>query len=949
MTRALGKGRIDGFLGTNPTWGQVNAKVGKILEALDSNNVPTRYIIETTQKTGGKQIVGGLWANPLNTYAVGIRKVEDTSATITSGGESLITTATTINPLTITQIKFSSVGASLPDRNLTFLSSVWKTINAPLPVETSDGTGVEFRFELDSADAGQIGRIGFFNSSGALVGISVITGASGITKTVGTKFEFIVKFPLSQTAIGKLANTSSGNTHEVRDSLWGERFVGTFASGFNITSDSARIGRSVDGKYWEYTGTVPFNVTAGTTPGAPNFTPIKLDEIRAVDGLEDELDVRAVHLTLAQAQASNLKVGQYVRLTDYGNALHEVVPIADSGGDNYLTLTMQNKLRLAEEGVLKISYFGVSRNIADDHTDAIEALITARVGTRKYVDFEDYRLRFTRQLNFNEIWVKSSGAELLKDFDGTGLVITGGSYYFRLRGDFRITGHGAGYGDGTTESTNGEANGVVVQGCRLDIDGRFESTNHQGNGFFINCNGNMNRSVVKQLHAYSNNVRGIRFTGTQDDASVWDIATYTYGNYEGGVYVDDDFQGRQWDWFCYNEASNKATGLYGVYIGKLRLSKNVTVYSEEQTLTGDELHISANCENLQILDMRLNRSVNNSPETCNLVAGNGGVWSSGSTVFEPSVRATSLLDNATRYISKKYFGSSGSLLLEDRLYGNSVFERHINSRSTGVDLLLSQGGSLGNGYKHYGTGAPSDTTMAYGGTKDVPTASSLGNIFTERHYGQPSDTLRELTRVNHRLDSTSGDRGVSSIEWATTNADLLPSVKMTLQADGVLNVPAGVTPFTGLHVGRSETPIQTGFAVDCIGVIEEEVDVIGEDSDGNIISVGKYKQLTQMVKVTTQALSKVCSGIVDSCVGRTDGLYDVYIAAVGDNSTTNLKGFRVCGENGDIEAGDLLCTSSQEGVLMKAPDTINRSVCVFKAMQDASFTGDEVLDVYGYL
>jgi hypothetical protein len=79
------------------------------------------------------------------------------------------------------------------------------------------------------------------------------------------------------------------------------------------------------------------------------------------------------------------------------------------------------------------------------------------------------------------------------------------------------------------------------------------------------------------------------------------------------------------------------------------------------------------------------------------------------------------------------------------------------------------------------------------------------------------------------------------------------------------------------------------------------------------------------------------------------------LAAVGDSrqsnyGTTALTGFKVCNEGGAVSAGDLLCTSTTPGFLMKQPDDIMRSYTVGKAMEDIAFdSSGEAQGIYGYL
>jgi len=89
---------------------------------------------------------------------------------------------------------------------------------------------------------------------------------------------------------------------------------------------------------------------------------------------------------------------------------------------------------------------------------------------------------------------------------------------------------------------------------------------------------------------------------------------------------------------------------------------------------------------------------------------------------------------------------------------------------------------------------------------------------------------------------------------------------------------------------------------------------------------------------------------------REDGKEVAAVASVGDTRTwsfskeTPLMGFRVCNENGAIAPGDLLCTSSKPGRLMKQDDDLMHAYTVGKAMEAVSFDDNGDADgVYGFL
>jgi hypothetical protein len=76
----------------------------------------------------------------------------------------------------------------------------------------------------------------------------------------------------------------------------------------------------------------------------------------------------------------------------------------------------------------------------------------------------------------------------------------------------------------------------------------------------------------------------------------------------------------------------------------------------------------------------------------------------------------------------------------------------------------------------------------------------------------------------------------------------------------------------------------------------------------------------------------------------------ISVASVGDNECGQLKGFKVCNENGTISAGDLLTTSSTAGYLMKQSDDIMRSYTVGKSAVDVVFDNNNLaVDVYGFI
>lgn len=85
----------------------------------------------------------------------------------------------------------------------------------------------------------------------------------------------------------------------------------------------------------------------------------------------------ASHLTLAQAQAADLQVGRYVILTDFGNALYQVVLGTDTGG-YYQTYKAGFKFKLIGVSAVLASGFGFTTT--GDNTTALQGMLSY-VGT----------------------------------------------------------------------------------------------------------------------------------------------------------------------------------------------------------------------------------------------------------------------------------------------------------------------------------------------------------------------------------------------------------------------------------------------------------------------------------------------------------------------------------------------------------------------------------------
>ena len=158
-----------------------------------------------------------------------------------------------------------------------------------------------------------------------------------------------------------------------------------------------------------------------------------------------------------------------------------------------------------------------------------------------------------------------------------------------------------------------------------------------------------------------------------------------------------------------------------------------------------------------------------------------------------------------------------------------------------------------------------------------------------------------------------------------------------VDTDGKVYKHATVDFFTGTHVYPSEDLIPAGNAV----YLESEVARLNNLANSPIcvgIVISSHE-------VTTH---KACSLFEFTDQNRPSHL--VKIASVGDSRHKGCQGFNVCNENGDIQPGDLLVTSSTPGYLMKQDDDIMRSKTVGKAMEAVTFDDNgQATGVYGFV
>ncbi len=195
------------------------------------------------------------------------------------------------------------------------------------------------------------------------------------------------------------------------------------------------------------------------------------------------------------------------------------------------------------------------------------------------------------------------------------------------------------------------------------------------------------------------------------------------------------------------------------------------------------------------------------------------------------------------------------------------------------------------------------------GTSALLHKSSLGIADEDLINGASRIYVKPYTALI--VASNSNDNQITRIAGFSAN----------LNSTNAFESNTGFSPFTGLHT----------FDV---------------QPDSNISIGDAVIVVNHTAMLTTTPNDKRVAGIVCEILENNR----ISVASVGDNECGQLKGFKVCNENGTISAGDLLTTSSTAGYLMKQSDDIMRSSTVGKSAVDVVFDNNNLaVDVYGFI
>jgi hypothetical protein len=229
----------------------------------------------------------------------------------------------------------------------------------------------------------------------------------------------------------------------------------------------------------------------------------------------------------------------------------------------------------------------------------------------------------------------------------------------------------------------------------------------------------------------------------------------------------------------------------------------------------------------------------------------------------------------------------------------------------------------------------------YGGFAVVGATSNSGSATAGGAFGNATSTGYTSWRTYGLIGQAS--QAGTFLHSSSGNTGLIANASYAFYAS-----VGGYGPFTGEHdallakgaaVQVGDIVCDTGFAI-----VQEMIDTITEvqvsSAPNQKAAVGVFHVYGNPADVPS-AMSEV---VTDPNTGiQTRVIKPEYLPLFNSNDLVIIASvgegtLNVCGENGDIEVGDLIVTSSMPGKGMKQADDVVRSYTVAKARQAVSFS-----------
>lgn len=290
-------------------------------------------------------------------------------------------------------------------------------------------------------------------------------------------------------------------------------------------------------------------------------------------------------------------------------------------------------------------------------------------------------------------------------------------------------------------------------------------------------------------------------------------------------------------------------------------------------------------------------------------------------------------------------------------YGNFQFEFGTSTSVAGFTGAGILRGAQANAFGVAGLGN-GDPCVAVAGQQSYNGADSYGAYFANSLF-LGGTTHRSQAGICNNTRAGIFAAGSRQVELA--NSTYAVATVGDMYVNGNITATGTITPFTGMHDGLiddSVSPEIGDIMVDTEVVIRRDISntlcAMAISSQQNQAAIGIYCETMPDTYVPSSARTPDSEDDIENFeqissearINR-DPQYDsvfvdrksVIVNSVGEGQ------INVCGEGGDIAAGDLIVTSSIPGKGMKQGDDIIRSYTVAKARESATFSAGEVKQI----
>ena len=210
-------------------------------------------------------------------------------------------------------------------------------------------------------------------------------------------------------------------------------------------------------------------------------------------------------------------------------------------------------------------------------------------------------------------------------------------------------------------------------------------------------------------------------------------------------------------------------------------------------------------------------------------------------------------------------------------------------------------------------------------------------------YGNSQEVRVKPVNTN---DWTSWIFGVGGIftPWSNNSQDIGVAANFRVKN---IYVQGYVGPFTGCHIYKV-TDGENLEIGDTVSINNKQIVKTTISNDPSCIGIVAGNTIE--IPVISGAGSIIADSFnIDYDLSIT-GMDIRAVASVGDSTTGDLSGFKVCDEGGAITVGTLLVTASgYPGYVKAQSDNIIRSYTVGKALEDVTFSGGIAHNIYGVI